>query len=253
MQTKPASTAAQNGAATITATTTASNTQGSSGSRPVTGRPSAYSDRALEILCTVIATLGVSDSGAASRARISTSTLSRWKREHPELTIALLQAREKFRQSQLDLILEASRAGRSGSWRAAAWLLERIFPEDYSPRASEREKFQMLAAQRDHLEYDVTASSDSDAATTAHHTSQEASAAAAAPALATPAAGLDGIPALGAKAAISIPRKASKPILSGAMLPPAVTFVPESVSEAPDPLKPAQSASELFKDLAQAA
>jgi hypothetical protein len=35
-----------------------------------------------------------------------------------------------------------------GGWRAAAWLLERIFPEDYAPRAADREKFARLAEER---------------------------------------------------------------------------------------------------------
>ena len=34
-----------------------------------------------------------------------------------------------------------------GGWRAAAWLLERIFPADYHPKAAERERFQKMQEQ----------------------------------------------------------------------------------------------------------
>jgi hypothetical protein len=113
---------------------------------PAPGRPTLYSERILEILTHIIATTGRSDSAAAELAGIGTSTISRWKMESPELTIHLLRAREQFRERQLQIIGEASH--QRGGWRAAAWLLERIFPEDYSPRASEREKFTRLAEER---------------------------------------------------------------------------------------------------------
>jgi hypothetical protein len=69
------------------------------------------------------------------------STLSRWKRDCPDLAILLRGAREDFRQAQLDIIQREAQAGKASSWRAAAWLLERIFPEDYAPRARERAQF----------------------------------------------------------------------------------------------------------------
>ena len=70
------------------------------------------------------------------------STVSRWKREVPDLAILLRAAREEFRLAQLEVIYATAHAGHATSWRAAAWLLERIFPEDYAPRARERAQFQ---------------------------------------------------------------------------------------------------------------
>jgi hypothetical protein len=70
------------------------------------------------------------------------STVSRWKKENPDLAILLRSAREEFREAQLAIIMEKAHAGQATSWRAAAWLLERTFPEDYSPRAKERAVFQ---------------------------------------------------------------------------------------------------------------
>jgi hypothetical protein len=99
-------------------------------------------EQTLDALCAVIRETGISDSGAAARVGLHPSTVSRWKRDFPDLAILLRSAREDFRQAQLSIIFAEAQAGRATSWRAAAWLLERIFPEDYAPRAAERAKFQ---------------------------------------------------------------------------------------------------------------
>jgi hypothetical protein len=95
----------------------------------------------LDLLCAVIRETGASDSAAASRAGVHPSTVSRWKRDCPDVAILLRAAREDFRQAQLSVIFAEAAAGYARSWRAAAWVLERIFPEDYSPRAKERALF----------------------------------------------------------------------------------------------------------------
>ncbi len=96
----------------------------------------------LDLLCAVIRETGASDSAAASRAGVHPSTVSRWKRDCPDVAILLRSAREEFRQAHLSVIFAEATAGHARSWRAAAWLLERIFPEDYAPRAKERALFQ---------------------------------------------------------------------------------------------------------------
>jgi hypothetical protein len=96
----------------------------------------------VDALCSVIRETGVSDSGAAARVSLHPSTVSRWKKESPDLAILLRSAREEFRSAQLEFIMASARAGHATSWRAAAWLLERTFPEDYAPRAKERAQFQ---------------------------------------------------------------------------------------------------------------
>ena len=122
------------------------NTSSTTATAPVTparpGRPTTWSQQIVDLLCAIIRSNGISDSGAAALARVHPSTVSRWKREHPDLVIALLQAREQFRDHHLSLIMRASEA--KGGWRAAAWLLERVFPADYHPKAAERERFQKL-------------------------------------------------------------------------------------------------------------
>jgi hypothetical protein len=106
------------------------------------GRPSYLNERMIDALRAVIRETGVSDSGAAARVSLHPSTLSRWKKEYPDLAILLRSAREEFRSAQLDCILATARAGHATSWRAAAWLLERTFPQDYASRARERAQFQ---------------------------------------------------------------------------------------------------------------
>ena len=122
------------------------NTSVTTASAPVTparpGHPTIYSPAIVDLLCAIIRSNGSSDSGAAALAGVHPSTISRWKREHPDLVITLLQAREQFRDHHLSIIMRASEA--KGGWRAAAWLLERIFPADYHPKAAERERFQKM-------------------------------------------------------------------------------------------------------------
>ena len=117
---------------------------------PKRGRPSAYSGYVTDILCALIRQKGLSDSAAAAAACLHPSTVSRWKREYPDFAILLRSSREIFRAEHLGTILEAARAGGSG-WRAATWLLERTFPEDYAPRAREpgavlQERFDAVCA-----------------------------------------------------------------------------------------------------------
>jgi hypothetical protein len=98
------------------------------------GRPTLCTDATIHDLLTVIKAYGVSDSAAATRLGLAASTVSRWKARRPDLQLQCAAARETFRISQLELILEArTRDGRS-DWRAAAWLLQHVFPEDYARR-----------------------------------------------------------------------------------------------------------------------
>jgi hypothetical protein len=69
---------------------------------------------------------------------MSASTLSSWKREFPEVALRLAQAREDCRTRHLDVIEKAAQVDNARGWRAAAWMLERLFPGDYSPRMKER-------------------------------------------------------------------------------------------------------------------
>ena len=127
------------------------NTSSTIATPPVTparpGRPTTFSQAIVDLLCAIIRKKGVSDSAAAILAGVHPSTLSRWKREHPDLALDLLQARELFRDQCLTAILET--IDLKGGWRAAAWLLERTFPADYHPKAAERERFREMQEKED--------------------------------------------------------------------------------------------------------
>jgi transposase len=102
------------------------------------GRKSGYSPRIIEMMCVPIREHGVSDSVAAEGVGMSSSTISRWKQQYPELGPQLQQAREQARLHHLRIINQAAEAENGKGWRASAWMLERLFPGDYSPRMTER-------------------------------------------------------------------------------------------------------------------
>jgi hypothetical protein len=105
------------------------------------GRPTDYAPKVIDMLCDSIRRYGLSDSAAADQQGMSTSTLSRWKQVHPEIGIKLKQARQQIRTFHLDRIMEHSAAENGKGWRASAWILERLFPGDYSPRMKERNAY----------------------------------------------------------------------------------------------------------------
>jgi hypothetical protein len=111
------------------------------GGPPKRGRPTDYAPRVIDMLCDSIRRYGLSDSAAAEQQGMSTSTLSRWKQVHPEIGIKLKQARQQIRTFHLDRIMEHSAAENGKGWRASAWILERLFPGDYSPRMKERNAY----------------------------------------------------------------------------------------------------------------
>jgi hypothetical protein len=99
-----------------------------------TGRP-PFDQRAIVIqICTIIAADGLSDSAAARRVGIGTSTIGRWKNENPDIAEQFAMSRETFRAHRLAIIRGAKHKDGTPNWRAAAWELERVFPEDYARR-----------------------------------------------------------------------------------------------------------------------
>ena len=83
--------------------------------------PLPTAQQIVDLLCAIIRSSGISDSGAAALAGVHPSTVSRWKREHPDLVIALLQAREQFRDHHLSVIMRASEAEAAGAPPPGCW------------------------------------------------------------------------------------------------------------------------------------
>src|SRR3954466_6901036 len=117
------------------------------------GRPSVYAPRIIDMVCGEIRELGLSDSAAAESVGMSSSTISRWKQQFPELVPQLQQARHECRKRHLrNIEKHAESDSAAASLRASMWILERVFPEDYAWRASERMEHRDAAEWRRHRE-----------------------------------------------------------------------------------------------------
>ncbi len=103
------------------------------------GRPTKLTAALLKAMAAFIRLDGLSDSYAGLLAGISPSTLSRWKREHEEVEIALGQARAQYELERLRAIKSAVRKDGSVDWRAQAWLLQHSSPETYGSPSRRRQ------------------------------------------------------------------------------------------------------------------
>jgi hypothetical protein len=103
-----------------------------------TGRPSKLTPHLISAICHQITEFGHSDSAAAAHFGIPASTLSRWKFLNPDMELRFASSREDFRSRQIYKIENATTKDGRHDWRASAWLLERIFPQDYARRPGRR-------------------------------------------------------------------------------------------------------------------
>ena len=94
------------------------------------GRPTTCTESNLGMICQGISE-GLCDTAAAALIGVPASTLSRWKKERPSVVDCFAAAREKYRSTLLQKLHRAQTRDGRPDWRAAAWLLERVFPEDY--------------------------------------------------------------------------------------------------------------------------
>ena len=91
------------------------------------GQKGKYSLKKVEQICRYVQ-MGMTNIAACHLCNIGESTLYEWLGKHPEFAERLKEAEEKAEAVNLDYIRKA----REKSWVAAAWLLERRFPERYS-------------------------------------------------------------------------------------------------------------------------
>ena len=102
------------------------------------GRPTIYSDKVLAMMKDYARRLGFSDTAAAEGVGVSSSTISRWKKECPEIAHELQTARQECRVHHLERMMQFAEGDDNRGLRATMWLLERLFPGDYAPRMAER-------------------------------------------------------------------------------------------------------------------
>jgi hypothetical protein len=100
------------------------------------GRKTKLSDELLGRICAGLRS-GLSYKDVCGLCRISDETLRLWRAQKPEVRAAIEQAEA---ECVMDCLKAINGAARDGDWRAAAWVLERRFPDDFGRR--ERQKIE---------------------------------------------------------------------------------------------------------------
>jgi hypothetical protein len=72
---------------------------------------------------------GVTVAVAAEAAGVARSTVYRWMGRPRDFRVAVERARAEM---EVSMVASVERASRAGSWRASAWLLERMAPERWA-------------------------------------------------------------------------------------------------------------------------
>lgn len=76
--------------------------------------------------------LGMTQRAACNVANIDPATFYDWMERHDDFSSAVNMARDRGKQEALQRIREAAREPKH--WQAAAWYLERSFPQEYGQR-----------------------------------------------------------------------------------------------------------------------
>jgi hypothetical protein len=79
-------------------------------------------------ICKLVA-LGLSANRAAGKVKVHHSTVAEWRKQDPDFDAAVQNAEAAFIERQIKIIQTAAK---KGTWVAAAWLLERKFPSEFS-------------------------------------------------------------------------------------------------------------------------
>ena len=90
-------------------------------------RPSKYTPETVKRIMQAIGT-GAGYKQAAAYGGISYDTLNTWRQEFSEFSEALKKAEAEALVGRLDVIDDAAI---NGTWQAAAWWLERKYPDDW--------------------------------------------------------------------------------------------------------------------------
>jgi hypothetical protein len=102
------------------------------------GRPSKLTHETASLIVNAVRA-GLTSGLACDVAGITPRTFQRWmaskRPEHRQLREAVARARAGC---EADLVARTTLAAHKGSWRAAAWLLERHYPERWGPPAQRR-------------------------------------------------------------------------------------------------------------------
>lgn len=98
---------------------------------PSPGRPTLWRDEFL-VKIEKFATLGMTKKDIARSLMVTTETLMDWQRNKPEIREAYDRGRTKGGEYFLSKIIKAAEDPKF--WGAAAWWLEKAFPDSFSPK-----------------------------------------------------------------------------------------------------------------------
>lgn len=104
--------------------------------RPKRNGLPAYTPKIIAAICKLIS-IGMTQKQTADLVGVRESTISNWKKEHPEFRDKVEKANAVFARTNVKIIQKAA----SRTWQAAAWLLERRYPEIYAKREVQLHKF----------------------------------------------------------------------------------------------------------------
>ena len=93
-----------------------------------TGRPTKRTSKVTRAILRGIAA-GLPFKHAAGAAGVTGGTLAEWRRKFPDFDAAVEAALAKAIRHHLNIITTAAN---TGDWKAASWLLEHRFPEDFA-------------------------------------------------------------------------------------------------------------------------
>lgn len=94
------------------------------------GRPTKYVPEVIEKILNAIA-VGAPFSHACNYAGISFETFNEWRKDKSEFSEQVKNAEGK---AVIGWLARIEQAAKDGNWTAAAWKLERRFPEDFGKR-----------------------------------------------------------------------------------------------------------------------
>lgn len=93
----------------------------------VMGRPSKFTPGMVQKICRALE-LGMTHQRACALAGIHVDTFHEWRNTYPQFSEAVNRAEAECVKRQLNVI---EKAAEQGTWQAAAWKLERRYPQEY--------------------------------------------------------------------------------------------------------------------------
>lgn len=108
--------------------------------------PEEFTEELADAIYDEIRFYGHTDVAAAAKHGVSATSIAQWKYDQVDFATDLEAARAEFKERMVEEIRNAAKRDGTIDWRARAWLLERIYPNEFArgkrrkPREPEIEK-----------------------------------------------------------------------------------------------------------------